>query len=170
MKTLAARFVVVLFLALPWGAPAQDPGLLGEDGKAGRGERLDPRDESALLNKPRIAEEADRYLQGLRESGNPHIRKGLLLSRIRDDPGRQQVDLDQLRQKTILRIERRELPEDPSPGPEAASPAREEIAPSGGPSLRPWPLKAVLLGITGILLISCTIHVFRRRNRRKPGG
>jgi hypothetical protein len=170
MKTRAPRSTVLLIFLMPWGALAQDPGLLGENGKIGRGERLDPGDESALLDKRRIAEESYRYLQGLRESGNPHIRKGLLLSNIRDDPGRQQVDLDQLRQKAILRIERRELPADPPPGPEAASSAREEKAPSGEPSPRPRPLKAVLLGITGIFLISCTIYVCRRRKKLKAGG
>ncbi len=69
---------------------------------------LTPGEQAALIQKPRIAEETFARLQGLREAGNPHIRKGLKIGNLQDHPERSQVDLEKLRADAIARIENRE--------------------------------------------------------------
>ena len=63
-----------------------------------------------IIDKGRIAEEAHDRLVGLRESGNPHIRGGLRLSEIQDQPELSRVDVKQLREERIRMFRERKPP------------------------------------------------------------
>ncbi len=106
---------------------------------------LTPAEESALIQKPRIAEETYERLQGLREAGNPHIRKGLKIANLRDHPERAQVDLEKLRAEAIARIENREGFHRPVHSEAESAAGGEEVAHShdhGGPSGQTGPHRA----------------------------
>src|SRR5262245_9507632 len=75
---------------------ADDPGLIGEDGKPHPRKRLKPDEAAVLINKPAIAEQTLQRIVGLQEKGNPHIHKGLLLANLKEDPERVQVDREKL--------------------------------------------------------------------------
>lgn len=90
-----------------------------------------------LINKGRIAEETHARLASLAEAGNPHIQKGpsLLLPGFQRSPDTEAVDLAQLREETIARIERRA----PSPraAPSSARPAPRATSAEGAPAPAP---------------------------------
>ena len=85
-----------------------------------RSDSLPPEVEANLINKGKIAEQMAQRLIGLREAGDPHIPKGILLRDIRDDASRSRVDVQKLRVQRIRLIEA-DIPE-PAP-PRAAEPA-----------------------------------------------
>ncbi len=60
-----------------------------------------------LLDKSKIARETHQRLEGLRQAGNPHIRRGLKLDTLQEDPKRSRVDLEKLREQRIRMIEQR---------------------------------------------------------------
>lgn len=80
-----------------------------------------------IVDKERIAQEAADRLRSLREAGNPHIARGLLLSTVETDPARARVDTDRLRQRWIHILERRPGP----PPPLAPTDAGPEPGPTG---------------------------------------
>jgi hypothetical protein len=98
---------------------------------------------SHLLNKVKVAEETHARLRSLEEAGNPHIQQGptLLLPGFQRSPEAAQVDLAELRERTIARIERR--PPASRPPASAPSVAQPEAAPAPpappAPTLAPPP-------------------------------
>ncbi len=121
-----------------------------------------------ILDKPQIAKETYGRLRGLREAGNPHIRRGLLLRQIQTDPERSEVDREALREAHIRRIERREkLAHDPAPylahvvrQPPASSTAegRPMPAPRRGTSPIAWIAGACC---AAVLLIALALRILR---------
>jgi hypothetical protein len=93
----------------PAGAAVQDPGLIGEDGKpAARTTAVDPRAGEGFIDKGRIAADTQARLVGLRESGNPHIPSGLLISGIKDEQDREEANLRSMREDAIRMYARHE--------------------------------------------------------------
>lgn len=82
-----------------------DEALRKLEAEAPRGDRLPPEVEANLINKGKIAEQMAQRLIGLREAGDPHIPKGILLRDIRDDSSRSRVDVQKLRVQRIRLIE-----------------------------------------------------------------
>jgi hypothetical protein len=68
---------------------------------------LSQEERANLIDKGRIADETLQRAVGLREAENPHIREGILLRQMEDDPNRSRVDLDDLRRERIHLIEER---------------------------------------------------------------
>ncbi len=77
-------------------------------------DELSPEIRETIIDKGKIAEETYQHLVGLREAGNPHIRQGLLLATIVDNPAKSYVDPEKNRRERIALIERRDpnAPED----------------------------------------------------------
>jgi hypothetical protein len=184
MKNGAATIAWIFLAALvPWTAgraPAQvppfplpeasdairDPGLIGSDGKGVKPAALDPQDEAALIDKPRIAEDALDRLATLRETGNPHIRRGLLLAGIQEDPDAVRVDPGKLRADRTRMVEGRRIFS-------SAQGAEEGGPPSGprAPSLRPASPGSphsgngeIILAVAGVSLLAASAMVFALRH------
>jgi hypothetical protein len=132
VKRLLAPLLFVTALPAAAGAqdenPEIDPGRLGSTEGAEPDVPLTPAQKEALIDKPWIASQTWERLVGLREEGNPHIRRGLLLSNIEDDPQRSQVDLEKLREERIRQIERDAgAPEETPLFVELRAPARPRV-------------------------------------------
>lgn len=112
-------------LSGPLKAPAEDSNAIGRSSKEPakpqevlqnleqsreRNDGLPPGTKNLIIDKPKIAEQAMQRAVGLREAGNPHIRPGLLLSEIKDNPQVSKVDLQELREARLRIIERRDAP------------------------------------------------------------
>ena len=153
--------IAVLTLVAPWlsGQEAQDPGRVGVDTSEPPVE-LSSSQRDAILNKPRIAEETRERLVGLREAGNPHIRKGILLERIQDNPEGQQVDQEKLRAEAIRRIENREgLSLTAAPEGEASALSSEVPHSAPPPSNVDW--IAVALGAAALGAVIAGVRLLR---------
>jgi len=163
---LAAGAAMGILLALSGGdarggEPAEQPNA------------LTPEEEAGLIDKGRIAEETYARLLGLREAGNPHIREGLEIGRIEEEPERTEVDMERLHEEAIRQVEERPdfsrpVHDDPTeaadilhhdhPGHEACGP---ESAPR--PVKDPNTVTIVLLGTLGVILIGAVFFYARRR-------
>ena len=128
-----------------------------ENDRVQHGEKISPELRSKIINKGRIAEEAHNRLIGLRERGNPHIRRGLRLQEIEENPERVRVDTKKMREERIRMIRDRESPraseyrvvsrEVRTPQPAIQKPKVEESPEEEAPVGFPWMASALAVGI-----------------------
>jgi hypothetical protein len=113
-----------------------DPGLLGPAGKPVARRHLSPAEAEGFIDKVQIAEESMQRLQTYREAGNPHIREGLLLASIQEDPDLVKVDPLTLHEELVRITERKEgagpwsSPGSLRPAAAPSTPRTEKIKPS----------------------------------------
>ena len=136
-----------------------DPGLIGKDGIAVERTRLSPSAEEGLIDKCKIAAETMQRLQTYREAGNPHIREGLLLASIQEDPALTKIDSQKLHQEMERVVERRELPSERTASEvtlrplstsenDRSSPAKVQGAPASSSGILD-----IVLAVTGVSLV-----------------
>jgi hypothetical protein len=127
------------------------------------GEEISPELRSTIIDKERIAEEAHDRLVGLRERGNPHIRRGLRLHDIEENPERIRVDTKKMREERIRMIRDRQSPQPseyrvvsrevntPQPTTEVAKvdEAPDEVTPEGFPWVASVLGVGMLVGVIG---------------------
>jgi hypothetical protein len=136
---------------------------------------LTPQEREQIVDKVEAVERASARRVGLREAGNPHIRKGLLLRNLADDPERSRVDAEALRRATIAQIERPDRESQAkAPAPRWTPPPRPAPPPrpgAGETARSPAPEQGTGWGllVPGLLLLGLagfsTFMVSRR-----PGG
>lgn len=109
--------------------------------------------------------------KGLQEAGNPHLRRGLLITGIEEDSEKAPVDMEKLHEEAVRRIEGPTIDERGLPvGDDPAA------SPQGGTTLPPKSHLPEYVGISAALLFlaAMAIHVLYRRwaakRARKPGG
>jgi hypothetical protein len=137
------------------GRPA-DPGLFGDGGKEVRPRAVSAEEQGQLIDKPKIAEETMRRIEGTREGGSRA--GGPLLSTIEEDPEHRQVDAEELRADLIRQIEgnivldtaKRPAPPDPEEALKEAAPALKEEAATS----------KVLLAVCGGALLAGAVAAF----------
>ena len=147
-----------------------DPGLIGKDGIAVERTRLSPSAEEGLIDKCKIAAETMQRLQTYREAGNPHIREGLLLASIQEDPALTKIDSQKLHQDMEQIVERRVLPGESSASEvtlrplsasenDRSSPAKVQCAPASSSGTLD-----IVLAVTGVsLACGCALFLALKR-------
>ncbi|MBI4584909.1 MAG: LPXTG cell wall anchor domain-containing protein [Planctomycetes bacterium] len=130
-------FPLCLGLSLPLVSfPASGDESPEEPASDSTDDELSPEIRETILDKGKIAEETYQRLVGLREAGNPHIRQGLLLSTIKDDPLKSYVDPEKNRRERIALIERRDPNAPQDEEGEEMEPRVEKPKPPQVPSAR----------------------------------
>lgn len=130
-----------------------------------QGEEVSRELRSIIIDKGAIAEETHQRMIGLRERGNPHIRKGLRLQEIEENPERIRVDTEKMREERIRMVQGGQTPRAseyrvvsrkvkvPQPAIEKVSTPDEpdEETPAGFPWVATGFAVAILLGVFGAM-------------------